>query len=165
MWHEFVYFLRIMLVYVFLCLLYFFFSSRSRHTRCALVTGVQTCCLPIWDLDGCAGRGIAALASGALFHLELAKPIERDLVATGRRFGNGSKYRIDDLAGIGFDEVMAVGDCLGEVGIVHGGCSFFSLMQHPLTEARRPESSGIWLRRPRSGGASLAGLAGGRRSL
>src|SRR3546814_3723072 len=29
-------------VYVF-----FFFSSRRRHTRCALVTGVQTCALPI----------------------------------------------------------------------------------------------------------------------
>src|SRR3546814_8947775 len=25
-----------------------FFSSRRRHTRCALVTGVQTCSLPIW---------------------------------------------------------------------------------------------------------------------
>src|SRR3546814_9371455 len=25
----------------------FFFSSRRRHTRCALVTGVQTCALPI----------------------------------------------------------------------------------------------------------------------
>src|SRR3546814_5149597 len=31
-------------LYVF-CL--FFFSSRRRHTRCALVTGVQTCALPI----------------------------------------------------------------------------------------------------------------------
>src|SRR3546814_3457737 len=27
--------------------LYFFFSSRRRHTRCALVTVVQTCALPI----------------------------------------------------------------------------------------------------------------------
>src|SRR3546814_4564005 len=26
----------------------FFFSSRRRHTRCALVTGVQTCALPIF---------------------------------------------------------------------------------------------------------------------
>src|SRR3546814_8413246 len=26
-----------------------FFSSRRRHTRCALVTGVQTCALPIWS--------------------------------------------------------------------------------------------------------------------
>src|SRR3546814_6824936 len=28
----------------------FFFSSRRRHTRCALVTGVQTCALPIFAL-------------------------------------------------------------------------------------------------------------------
>src|SRR3546814_19737046 len=27
-----------------------FFSSRRRHTRCALVTGVQTCALPIYEL-------------------------------------------------------------------------------------------------------------------
>src|SRR3546814_3082148 len=29
----------------------FFFSSRRRHTRCALVTGVQTCALPISYID------------------------------------------------------------------------------------------------------------------
>src|SRR3546814_18657998 len=28
-------------------MIFFFFSSRRRHTRCALVTGVQTCALPI----------------------------------------------------------------------------------------------------------------------
>src|SRR3546814_9272808 len=33
-------------MYFLLCC--FFFSSRRRHTRCALVTGVQTCALPIW---------------------------------------------------------------------------------------------------------------------
>src|SRR3546814_4473594 len=31
----------------FVFLFFFFFSSRRRHTRCALVTGVQTCALPI----------------------------------------------------------------------------------------------------------------------
>src|SRR3546814_939245 len=31
--------------------LFFFFSSRRRHTRCALVTGVQTCALPIYALE------------------------------------------------------------------------------------------------------------------
>src|SRR3546814_6526138 len=31
-------------------LICFFFSSRRRHTRCALVTGVQTCALPISSL-------------------------------------------------------------------------------------------------------------------
>src|SRR3546814_3902112 len=33
---------------------FFFFSSRRRHTRCALVTGVQTCALPIYDSIGVA---------------------------------------------------------------------------------------------------------------
>src|SRR3546814_7515188 len=33
---------------VFMCL-YLFFSSRRRHTGCALVTVVQTCALPIYD--------------------------------------------------------------------------------------------------------------------
>src|SRR3546814_9538584 len=36
----------------------FFFSSRRRHTRCALVTGVQTCALPISGIrtDRTGGR-------------------------------------------------------------------------------------------------------------
>src|SRR3546814_9110391 len=40
---------------------FFFFSSIRRHTRCALVTGVQTCALPIFFLQfaqaGGVGRG------------------------------------------------------------------------------------------------------------
>src|SRR3546814_21187160 len=34
----------------------FFFSSRRRHTRCALVTGVQTCALPLYPY-GLISRG------------------------------------------------------------------------------------------------------------
>src|SRR3546814_4503696 len=34
----------------------FFFTSRRRHTRCALVTGVQTCALPIWRWTRPASR-------------------------------------------------------------------------------------------------------------
>src|SRR3546814_8058227 len=34
---------------VFMLAIVFLFSSRRRHTRCALVTGVQTCALPILD--------------------------------------------------------------------------------------------------------------------
>src|SRR3546814_10754165 len=33
----------------------FLFSSRRRHTRCALVTGVQTCALPILAMSFSAG--------------------------------------------------------------------------------------------------------------
>src|SRR3546814_4897139 len=41
----------------------FFFSSRRRHTRCALVTGVQTCALPIsWDETGKDGSQAWLLA-------------------------------------------------------------------------------------------------------
>src|SRR3546814_17968425 len=37
----------------------FFFSSRRRHTRCALVTGVQTCALPIFrSVQWRAGSGM-----------------------------------------------------------------------------------------------------------
>src|SRR3546814_5939900 len=32
-----------------ICVYVFFFSSRRRHTGCALVTGVQTCALPICE--------------------------------------------------------------------------------------------------------------------
>src|SRR3546814_16271692 len=39
---------------------FFFFSSRRRHTRCALVTGVQTCALPI---SGAAMARIEELAA------------------------------------------------------------------------------------------------------
>src|SRR3546814_17320254 len=47
----------------------FFFSSRRRHTRCALVTGVQTCALPIClrvegTVDGAAFEHIAEAVGG-----------------------------------------------------------------------------------------------------
>src|SRR3546814_8008926 len=44
---------------------FFFFSSRIRHTSCALVTGVQTCALPISVADGGAvgGHSIALRAA------------------------------------------------------------------------------------------------------
>src|SRR3546814_8533911 len=47
--------------YIVFCDLYlvfmsFFFSSRRWHTRCALVTGVQTCALPICCLQARAGQ-------------------------------------------------------------------------------------------------------------
>src|SRR3546814_5266250 len=34
---------------------YFFVSSRRRHTRCAVVTGVQTCALPICEIESPTG--------------------------------------------------------------------------------------------------------------
>src|SRR3546814_7836646 len=68
-----------------LCFVVFFFSSRRRHTRCALVTGVQTCALPICQahvLGVAVGLGVhdhrldAEFAAGAL-------DAQRDLAAVG----------------------------------------------------------------------------------
>src|SRR3546814_5203157 len=41
----------------------FFFSSRRRHTRCALVTGVQTCALPISETVATQYQSAPALDS------------------------------------------------------------------------------------------------------
>src|SRR3546814_12245627 len=43
------------------CFVVFFFSSLRRHTRCALVTGVQTCALPIFLCRRCRRRFINPL--------------------------------------------------------------------------------------------------------
>src|SRR3546814_3206315 len=48
--------MRVCLLLRRLCL--FFFSSRRRHTRCALVTGVQTCALPISKERGCLTKAV-----------------------------------------------------------------------------------------------------------
>src|SRR3546814_5412530 len=65
--------------------MFFFFSSRRRHTRCALVTGVQTCALPIFCLSprACADRGLLLLGgfSDRVVTGKNVKP--RDDAATG----------------------------------------------------------------------------------
>src|SRR3546814_7238700 len=54
----------------------FFFSSRRRHTRCALVTGVQTCALPIY-----LQRFAVVRATHAHDHAPAASPIVLDQLA------------------------------------------------------------------------------------
>src|SRR3546814_8309926 len=44
---------------------FFFFSSRRRHTRCALVTGVQTCALPIFKASRIASDRAKSLSARA----------------------------------------------------------------------------------------------------
>src|SRR3546814_856601 len=63
------------------CQFLFFFSSRRRHTRCALVTGVQTCALPICDQG--AARQLVAPPQGR----------HRLLHGTRRRWRDGRDLR------------------------------------------------------------------------
>src|SRR3546814_4563402 len=68
-----------MYVVVLLFVMFFFFSSRRLHTRCALVTGVQTCALPI-SLSHSAehmGRGRRA-ALGFWLDLAFGFALRRD---------------------------------------------------------------------------------------
>src|SRR3546814_7171931 len=58
-------FVCIVIIFLFLFTFVFFFSSRRRHTRCALVTGVQTCALPIYDDRDGGARLSAGAAAGA----------------------------------------------------------------------------------------------------
>src|SRR3546814_2866580 len=66
-------------MYVFSVLFFFFFSSRRRHTRCALVTGVQTCALPI-SLDVAASLIILLCAWLYAHMLDAAYWYNRNLV-------------------------------------------------------------------------------------
>src|SRR3546814_7431309 len=94
-------------LYVFL----FFFSSRRRHTRCALVTGVQTCALPICGIDD---GDVARLELGQILRaadvgqraLLLEEVLELD--------GVGDLAALDQLAA-GLEDacVHGVGEMLG----------------------------------------------------
>src|SRR3546814_3322985 len=61
------------------CVCVLFFSSRRRHTRCALVTGVQTCALPIYyQVDPLHGRAV----TWEIEVLDPPEPLDRSDEAT-----------------------------------------------------------------------------------
>src|SRR3546814_6398039 len=66
-----------------------FFSSRRRHTRCALVTGVQTCALPILTDTIAAGISVQSQSSDGYAHNVITG---NDLMGTSR---NAIRGRID----------------------------------------------------------------------
>src|SRR3546814_12432061 len=78
---------------------FFFFSIRRRHTRCALVTGVQTCALPLTldyaiGLDG-PSRAVEAMRRAAMqAPVGLRKPLNRALQI---RLGQGERQTHEAL--------------------------------------------------------------------
>src|SRR3546814_3689728 len=88
----------------------FFFSSRRRHTICALVTGVQTCALPI----------SFSMPQGELEALETKDPLDilawqYDIVCNGVELSSGAirnhrpdiMYKAFEIAGYSQAEVDA----------------------------------------------------------
>src|SRR3546814_2290491 len=81
-----------------LCFFIFFFSSRRRHTRCALVTGVQTCALPILGLKGAIdGLGLVVSFDGSSADIAY-----EDLLATGDDVEPDVAVDDSDIIGLAF---------------------------------------------------------------
>src|SRR3546814_5167599 len=81
--------------------MFFFFSSRRRHTRCALVTGVQTCALPIY--------GVAIQPLGDT----VVAPFDGEVVTlhdAGHAVSLRSAEGAEVLIHIGLDTVMLKGE-------------------------------------------------------
>src|SRR3546814_4806422 len=93
-----------------------FFSSRRRHTRCALVTGVQTCALPISRkavdavfavIADAAAKGDEVSVSGfGKFKVKAAPARE------GRNPSTGETIQIKASKKLGFSPAKAVKDRL-----------------------------------------------------
>src|SRR3546814_2834253 len=80
-----------------------FFSSRRRHTRCALVTGVQTCALPI-----CTANDLART-----LELPIDPAAAARVVVAGRTrrldLGDVNGYPFFNVASVGFSADLARG--------------------------------------------------------
>src|SRR3546814_12712683 len=120
----------------------FFFSSRRRHTRCALVTGVQTCALPIYE---------ASHPTGSLKH-RLARSLFLYALCNGRlRPGQAvvdassgstaiSEAWFARLLGLSFTAVMPAATAPAKIEAVHalgGHCELTGPQTCP--QARAPE--------------------------
>ncbi|VXC53365.1 hypothetical protein SPHINGOAX6_20244 [Sphingomonas sp. AX6] len=81
--------------------------------------GAEAQLLRCGDLNGRAGRGVAAFAGRAVLDLELAEAVQRHFFALRGGIGDRRENGIDDLAGVGFGQAMIVGNNVGEIGIIH----------------------------------------------
>src|SRR3546814_18974376 len=86
--------------------MFFFFSSRRRHTRCALVTGVQTCALPIYHarvVRAAFEDAYNYMKNGTLIRQVVNKINEIDFNNTGDKHAFGDVYEqvLKDLQSAG----------------------------------------------------------------
>src|SRR3546814_8286891 len=104
-----------------ICWYYFFFSSRRRHTRCALVTGVQTCALPI--------SAFADMADGLAHSIGLLAEAEGEGDRHQHRDGEGAtEIAHEDQAPIaeqaGQGDAGALVDEIGRASWRERGCPY-----------------------------------------
>src|SRR3546814_1841897 len=89
----------------------FFFSSIRRHTRCALVTGVQTCALPIYEaiVRNMSPRG--ALIEG-LWNVPVGTRLTLDFGA-GQSVDAEARWSADNRVGVQFAEAVEIEALIG----------------------------------------------------
>src|SRR3546814_2314143 len=106
---------------------FFFFSSRRRHTRCALVTGVQTCALPIYGSS--ARFSILPLISWRLFDGGRVRAEIRARKAVQRQ------------AALGYEQAVltALGDAERALGDYNAGLDTVARRQAALDASRSEE--------------------------
>src|SRR3546814_1400766 len=91
----------------------FFFSSRRRHTRCALVTGVQTCALPIFGEHDLTEN---------IIHLVLAKTPDAPDYVKGISLFIVPKVQVNDDGGLCARNALSCGSIEEKMGI-HGNAT------------------------------------------
>src|SRR3546814_11481661 len=120
----------------------FFFSSRRRHTRCALVTGVQTCALPIFLYGSLTAPFPDALHVWAALLM---------LVYFGAQYGEGAiaafpgadgrrRYRAPEAA-VAILEILAMAAIMAAIGVFGGAPT--GLVGRPV-DAGRAGGSQHW---------------------
>src|SRR3546814_19875685 len=101
---------------------FFFFSSRRRHTRCALVTGVQTCALPIYPSLNKKVRALG-LKMALSSHAKAGSLIVLDSIAVK---DGKTKALTADLAKLGFGKsaLVIAGDAVENSFVLAAGNLF-----------------------------------------
>src|SRR3546814_6504907 len=120
------------------CFVLFFFSSRRRHTRCALVTVVQTCALPIYgDL---AITGPQILSDNLKIRSDKidAAAIVAANVSTGRYTG-ALKGRINDYR----IESIGIVNLTTDAHLVPGAKGGFRIAGHVVARTSQIFNSGV----------------------
>src|SRR3546814_18007147 len=120
---------------------YFVFSSIRRHTRCALVTGVQTCAFPIF-----ADRRFDSLRPGTAFHChnrpgncpEYLTESSSLVVTTSGRFLHRKNVR-DDRHIPYFANRHIPGHTVEENQLLHTNAQSHTIPENPTV--RKPEAS------------------------
>src|SRR3546814_10702661 len=100
----------------------FFFSSRRRHTRCSLVTGVQTCALPIWLHEpqrhpvALADRLVLCVVRVVVVVAGWQRPHAVGMVLGVLRIGVGFARRVEgEAGGLGHRNHLLLADVAGLV--------------------------------------------------